>query len=112
VTARAPVRVRVSGDLFHGRVPAGAVYVGRAAPGLPASRYANPHRAGTCRRCGSTHPDRAAVVAAYMADLAAQPEQAAAAREELAGRDLACWCPLDQPCHADVLLHLANPTAH
>ena len=30
-------------------------------------------------------------------------------RAELAGRDLACWCPLDQPCHADVLLELANP---
>lgn len=28
---------------------------------------------------------------------------------ELRGRDLACWCPLDQPCHADVLLELANP---
>lgn len=25
-------------------------------------------------------------------------------RYELAGRDLACWCPLDQRCHADVLL--------
>lgn len=30
-------------------------------------------------------------------------------RRELAGRDLACWCPLGQPCHADVLLELANP---
>lgn len=29
-------------------------------------------------------------------------------RRELAGKDLACWCPLDQPCHADVLLELAN----
>ena len=29
-------------------------------------------------------------------------------REQLAGRDLACWCPLDQPCHADVLLVVAN----
>jgi hypothetical protein len=27
----------------------------------------------------------------------------------LQGKDLACWCPLDQPCHADVLLELANP---
>jgi hypothetical protein len=27
---------------------------------------------------------------------------------ELAGKNLACWCPLDQPCHADVLLELAN----
>jgi hypothetical protein len=26
----------------------------------------------------------------------------------LAGRDLACSCSLDQPCHADVLLELAN----
>lgn len=27
---------------------------------------------------------------------------------DLRGKDLACWCPLDQPCHADVLLRLAN----
>ena len=27
---------------------------------------------------------------------------------DLAGKDLACWCPLDQPCHADVLLDIAN----
>ena len=26
----------------------------------------------------------------------------------LAGKNLACWCPLDQPCHADVLLKIAN----
>lgn len=29
-------------------------------------------------------------------------------RVELAGHDLACWCPLDEPCHADVLLEVAN----
>jgi len=28
--------------------------------------------------------------------------------EQLRGRNLACWCKLDQPCHADVLLDLAN----
>lgn len=29
--------------------------------------------------------------------------------EPLRGRDLVCWCPLDGlPCHADVLLELAN----
>lgn len=28
---------------------------------------------------------------------------------QLAGKNLACWCPLDgKPCHADVLLELAN----
>jgi len=28
--------------------------------------------------------------------------------DDLAGKNLACWCALDQPCHADVLLELAN----
>lgn len=28
----------------------------------------------------------------------------------LRGRDLACWCALNQPCHADVLLEVANGT--
>ena len=27
----------------------------------------------------------------------------------LRGRNLACWCRPDQPCHVDVLLRLANP---
>lgn len=29
-------------------------------------------------------------------------------REKLAGRNLACWCKPGAPCHADVLLRLAN----
>lgn len=28
--------------------------------------------------------------------------------EPLRGKDLVCWCPLDQPCHADILLEIAN----
>lgn len=36
------------------------------------------------------------------------PERDPSTAAELTGRDLACWCPLDQPCHADVLLALAN----
>lgn len=31
---------------------------------------------------------------------------------ELRGKNLACWCALDQPCHADVLLEIANPSTH
>jgi hypothetical protein len=30
---------------------------------------------------------------------------------ELRGKNLACWCKPDQPCHADVLLELANRDA-
>lgn len=36
------------------------------------------------------------------------PRSTRMVRRELAGRDLVCWCPLDAPCHADVLLRIAN----
>lgn len=29
-------------------------------------------------------------------------------QDELRGKNLCCWCPLDQPCHADFLLEMAN----
>ncbi len=29
-------------------------------------------------------------------------------RRDLVGHNLACWCALGEPCHADVLLRLAN----
>ncbi|GAA0645836.1 DUF4326 domain-containing protein [Kutzneria viridogrisea] len=99
-----PRGVRVTGDLFHGRVPEGAVYVGRAVPGLARSPYANPFRAERIPQ------GRADAVRQFRAWLL-HPDQSdllAAARAELAGRDLACWCPLDQPCHRTVLLELVN----
>ena len=94
-------RVEVTGDWFHGQVPHGAVYVGRAAPGLRKSPYANPFKIG-----------RDAVDAAeakQLYRLHAERFDVATLRRDLAGKDIACWCPLDQPCHADVLLELANP---
>lgn len=36
---------------------------------------------------------------------------AATVRDELAGLDLACWCKPGEPCHADVLLAIANGEA-
>ncbi|EIE99795.1 DUF4326 domain-containing protein [Saccharomonospora glauca] len=81
-------------------LPVGAVYVGRP------TRFGNPFR------CAATPAARAAAVARYRAWITGRPDLLAAARTELAGRDLACWCPLDgHPCHADVLLTIANPPA-
>ncbi|MDG4818260.1 DUF4326 domain-containing protein [Micromonospora sp. WMMD956] len=80
------------------RMPAGAVYVGRP------TRYGNPYPATTPTAAG-----RAAAVEQYRQWIATHPDLIAAARRDLAGRDLACWCPPDQPCHADVLLTVANP---
>jgi hypothetical protein len=33
-------------------------------------------------------------------------------RRELPGRDLGCYCGLDEPCHADTLLEIANAEVH
>lgn len=30
--------------------------------------------------------------------------------EKIRGKNLACWCTLDKPCHADELLKIANET--
>ncbi|GAS92665.1 DUF4326 domain-containing protein [Mycolicibacterium brisbanense] len=37
-----------------------------------------------------------------------EPDRLDAWLSPLRGHDLACWCPLSSPCHADVLLELAN----
>ncbi len=78
------------------RKPPDAVVVARP------TRWGNPFRIGR-------GIDRAAAVAAYRASLLAGDLAISVddVRRELAGRDLACWCPLDVPCHADVLLEVA-----
>jgi hypothetical protein len=116
----------VQGDLFHGRIPAGAVYVGRAAPGLPASPYANPFKAGEPIARDSDLWHYAAqlvpggtlgfsairllrvedVVTAWSWWILEQPTLMLRMAEDLGGRDLACWCRIGRPCHADDLLEL------
>jgi len=36
------------------------------------------------------------------------PHRSAEIIRALRGKNLACWCPPGEPCHADVLLELAN----
>ena len=36
------------------------------------------------------------------------PGAIAAVRQRLAGKQLACWCKPQDPCHADVLIKVAN----
>ncbi len=88
-----PRRIRLS-RAKGWRKPAGAVTVARP------TRWGNPFPAAD--------GGRAAAVAAHRAWILARPDLVAEAREALRGRDLACWCPLDGPCHADTLLELAN----
>jgi len=89
------------------RKPAGAVVVARP------SKWGNPFPVGQTLD-GVLVRDRAHSVQLYRRLMAASPDRRQAARDELAGRDLACWCPLLDadgnrgPCHADVLLEIAN----
>lgn len=83
------------------RKPPGAIMVSR--PG----RWGNPFAVDDTRLDG-----RHVAVEAYAAHLAAahrgDPQFLPMLRAELAGHDLCCWCRLDVPCHADVLLRIAN----
>ena len=92
------------------RMPAGAIYVGRP------SRWGNHVRIDPAEIEGMTPAEarrfahRDAVIGfekSIMWNDGADDFKAAAQRE-LRGHDLACWCRLDEPCHADVLLRVAN----
>tara|TARA_R110000868_G_scaffold245089_2_gene501590 strand:- start:2494 stop:2778 length:285 start_codon:yes stop_codon:yes gene_type:complete len=47
-------------------------------------------------------------VAAFRSHLLASPGLIEMAVRQLRGKQLACWCQLDDSCHADVLLEIAN----
>jgi hypothetical protein len=113
------------------KLPKDAVYVGRP------TKWGNPFRAGrdACGRWGiylcerpeyalmgksSEREAKAGAVRLYRAYLDNDGSQACAirdsggaflkvlAKEELKGKQLACWCREGEPCHADVLLEIAN----
>lgn len=113
-----PTRVQRTRPRIKGQkgMPAGALYVGR--PG----KWGNPFPA-----YDSTVKERALATLLFANLLASRDNHAMPEhlmpyppdeeiRAELAGRDLACWCPLPEPgeldhCHAAVLLRVANTAA-
>ena len=100
------------------RAPEGAIYIGRG------SKWGNPWRIGgrmtptahvaAHRFASGLHLRRLDPTTTSFTDeesyalkglfLYPSDEEIRAA---LAGRDLMCWCPQSEPCHADVLLELA-----
>jgi len=76
------------------RLPPNAVVVSRP------SKFGNPF---TIEQHGA-----AVAVELFAVHLALDRDLQRAARVELEGRDLACWCPIGEPCHGDVLLAFAN----
>jgi hypothetical protein len=133
VIVTAPEPKRIQRHRSRGwRMPADAMYVGRP------SRWGNPFRIyqgnsvigpqwSVARDTWSHIPADQAIhgyitsssplgnerAVALFHDLLAvrrreEPERLRQWLAPLRGRDLACWCALGQPCHADVLLDLAN----
>lgn len=72
------------------------------------TKWGNRYRVGdqyiTAKMGRATVRDRAHAVELFRSSREARRWDIA----ELRGKDLACWCSLDQPCHADVLLEVAN----
>lgn len=106
------------------KAPEGAVYVGRP------TKWGNPFSMKVCKtRAKAMRLYKAWLVGTFTEKSIARilgggvtiPEQPLAMfrylfirgglrnhLHELRGKDLMCFCPLDQPCHADVLLEIAN----
>lgn len=102
-------------------MPEGAVYVGRP------TKWGNPWRVGgdaqiVMRDTPKGEPRRLSLISMWPETVVALYriyithasfydmglDSTRLNLSELRGRDLACWCPLSVPCHADVLLALAN----
>lgn len=82
--------------------PKEAIYVGRP------TKFGNPYthlKGKTLARFQV--PSAAHAVEAFKTWLLSQPELIKAAKAELRGKDLVCWCK-PGPCHADILMEVAN----
>jgi hypothetical protein len=91
------------------RMPPNTVYVGRP------SKWGNPYAVGKLSDDAKYPVTAAQAVAFYDRWLHTPGTQGGAgaryrlqAMVELHGKNLCCWCPPNQPCHADVLLEIAS----
>jgi hypothetical protein len=72
-------------------MPENAIYVGRP------TKWGNPYKK-------LENSNIQEILECYTEWIALQLDHNPHFLDELKGKELACWCPLDKPCHADVLL--------
>lgn len=87
-------------------IPDDAVYVGRP------SKWGNPYRVGNWYGTNNTRKNAIQLFHNYLMN---HLELVEAARKELKGKDLVCWChtwngegPNPMYCHADIWLEIVN----
>lgn len=85
----------------HGDAPPGAVYVGR--PTKWGNMWSHLPNTSASYKVAS----REEAVAKYRERLIKSPALIESVQRLLRGKDLVCWCA-PKPCHADVLLEIAN----
>jgi Domain of unknown function (DUF4326) len=90
-----PLRIRRAN--MRANLPPGAILVTKP------SRWGNPFA-----HAKMTPEQRAEAVRRYEVEHLPSRPDLLAQLPSLRGRLLACYCPLDEPCHADVLARLAN----
>lgn len=108
-----PVRIQLS-RARGWRMPPNTVKVDRS------TRYGNPFKPTDLRMSGPIEGQgkpigQAGAVEAFRNAVAYHlehsPVETQLKLDRLRGRNLACWCAIGTPCHADVLLELANAPA-
>lgn len=82
------------------KMPLNTVYVGRP------SKWGNPYKIGSGYGSYWATTPRQAVISFRKFINARWLKKMI--KDELKNKNLACWCPLDQKCHADILLKIAN----
>jgi len=98
-----PERIQRS-RIFKQESPNGLpiIYVGRP------SKWGNPYKVGDDKECGVLVKTREAVIEMYTAYAKMMTEKDPTWLDGLRDKNLSCWCGLDEKCHADILLELAN----
>lgn len=91
------------------KMPPNTVYVGRG------TKWGNPHKVGISLADNGdgtsrfmTPKDAVEAYRGYLHYWMFKASKNALSPSELKGKNLACWCKEGEPCHADVLLELAN----
>lgn len=99
------------------RMPEGAVYVGRPTKWGNPFTVINGHRQGWLVYDDRSYGTSSGFIASFPTCVEAHRHAVKLYRRHmhrqwdltpLRGRDLMCFCPLDRPCHADILLEIAN----
>lgn len=104
-----PVRIRLSRAKGY-RMPEGTVKIDRS------TIFGNPFTVALCGRTEAVRLHRRwlctseplPVTELEMVELSKRKQDVFTALHELRGKNLACWCHDNQPCHGNTLLEMAN----